>query len=470
MKDLKAGDAENGKTAAIVGGGPAGMAAAFFLSRAGFAVTLFEKEASLGGVVKHVIPGFRISDEAIANDVALVTAYGAKLQLNTKVENLDSLKDSYDYVLLAAGASEPGVLKLEKGEPVNALEFLADFKKHDGNLDLGKNVVVIGGGNTAMDTARAAKRTKGVEHVYLVYRRTKRYMPADEEELVMAVEDGVEFKELLAPKALENGMLLCDVMKLGDMDASGRRGVIATGETVSVPADTVIAAVGEKVPAHFYEACGLNLNERGKVLVNPDTKESSVKNVYVIGDGLGGPATVVEAIRDALAASEAIAGRKLVQDFDEKVTSEDVYPRRGSLLETQEGRVESGRCLSCSTICENCAEVCPNRANLAIRVPGMAKHQIIHIDYMCNECGNCRSFCPYDSAPYLDKFTLFANVEDMDNSKNEGFTVLNKAEVSCRVRYLGNIMEWKSGEKTEIPEALCKVMETVCRDYDYLIQ
>ena len=470
MKDLKAGDAENGKTAAIVGGGPAGMAAAFFLSRAGFAVTLFEKEASLGGVVKHVIPGFRISDEAIANDVALVTAYGAKLQLNTKVENLDSLKDSYDYVLLAAGASEPGVLKLEKGEPVNALEFLADFKKHDGNLDLGKNVVVIGGGNTAMDTARAAKRTKGVEHVYLVYRRTKRYMPADEEELVMAVEDGVEFKELLAPKALENGMLLCDVMKLGDMDASGRRGVIATGETVSVPADTVIAAVGEKVPAHFYEACGLNLNERGKVLVNPDTKESSVKNVYVIGDGLGGPATVVEAIRDALAASEAIAGRKLVQDFDEKVTSEDVYPRRGSLLETQEGRVESGRCLSCSSICENCAEVCPNRANLAIRVPGMAKHQIIHIDYMCNECGNCRSFCPYDSAPYLDKFTLFANVEDMDNSKNEGFTVLNKAEVSCRVRYLGNIMEWKSGEKTEIPEALCKVMETVCRDYDYLIQ
>ncbi len=470
MKNLKARDPETGKTAAIVGGGPAGMAAAFFLSRAGFSVTLYEKEDSLGGVVKHVIPGFRISDEAIAHDVALVTAYGAKLQLNTKIENLDSLKDAYDYVVLAAGASEPGVLKLEKGEPVNALEFLADFKKHDGNLDLGKNVVVIGGGNTAMDTARAAKRTKGVEHVYLVYRRTKRYMPADEEELVMAVEDGVEFKELLAPKAQENGMLLCDVMKLGEMDASGRRGVVATGETVSVPADTIIAAVGEKVPTHFYEACSLNLNDRGKVLVNPDTKESSVKNVYVIGDGLGGPATVVEAIRDALAASEAIAGRKLVQDFDEKVTSEDVYPRRGSLLETQEGRVESGRCLSCSSICENCAEVCPNRANLAIRVPGMAKHQIIHVDYMCNECGNCRSFCPYDSAPYLDKFTLFANVEDMDNSKNEGFTVLNKAEVSCRVRYLGNITEWKSGEKTEIPEALCKVMETVCRDYEYLIQ
>ena len=110
MKNLKARDPETGKTAAIVGGGPAGMAAAFFLSRAGFSVTLYEKEDSLGGVVKHVIPGFRISDEAIAHDLALVTAYGAKvLQLNTKIENLDSLKDAYDYVVLAAGASEPGV-------------------------------------------------------------------------------------------------------------------------------------------------------------------------------------------------------------------------------------------------------------------------------------------------------------------------------------------------------------------------
>ena len=93
--------------------------------------------------------------------------------------------------LLAAGASKPGVLKLEAGEAVNALDFLAEFKAKDGKLDIGKNVVVIGGGNTAMDTARAAKRTAGVEHVYLVYRRTKRYMPADAEELEMAVEDGV---------------------------------------------------------------------------------------------------------------------------------------------------------------------------------------------------------------------------------------------------------------------------------------
>ena len=131
---------------------------------------------------------------------------------------------------------------------MNALEFLAQFKATDGNLDLGENVVVIGGGNTAMDTARAAKRNKGVKKVSLVYRRTKRYMPADAEELEMAIEDGVEFAELLSPVKLENGVLYCKKMVLGDYDASGRRGVVETDEVVEVPADTVIAAVGEKVP------------------------------------------------------------------------------------------------------------------------------------------------------------------------------------------------------------------------------
>lgn len=458
-----------GKTAAIVGGGPAGMAAAFFLSRAGVKVTLYEEKDSLGGVVRHVIPGFRIPQEAIDNDARLVTAYGAEVKLNTRVENICELANQYDAVLLATGASDPGVLRLEKGEPVNALKFLADFKKHDGKLNIGKNVVVIGGGNTAMDTARAAKRTGGVEHVYLVYRRTKRYMPADAEELEMAVEDGVEFRELLAPKKLEDGRLVCEVMRLGAMDASGRRGVEATGELTEVPADTVIAAVGERVPTGFYEKNGLNVNDRGKALVNAETLESSREGVYVIGDGLGGPATVVEGIRDAKKAAEAITGHAVGADVPLEAEADEIYPRRGSLLGQLPGRVETGRCLSCSAVCENCAEVCPNRANIAIRVPGMAKHQIIHVDYMCNECGNCKSFCPYDSAPYLDKFTLFASEADLEDSKNQGFTVLDPETVTCKVRYLGNILTWKAGESSQIPEDLGKVMETVCRDYRYLL-
>ena len=330
--------------------------------------------------------------------------------------------------------------------------------------------VVIGGGNTAMDTARAAKRTTGVEHVYLVYRRTKRYMPADEEELVMAVEDGVEFMELLSPVKLENGKLICEVMVLGDMDASGRRGVVKTGELKEIPADTVIAAVGEKVPTALYEANGINVNDRGRALVNEETLETNVENVYVVGDGLGGPATVVEGIRDGLKAAQAVIGETLVRDFDAETDEAVVYERKGNLEDVREDSTEAKRCLNCAGICENCKEVCPNRANVAIKVPGLEKHQIIHVDYMCNECGNCKSFCPYDSAPYLDKFTLFMDENDMADSKNQGFTVLDKDAVHCKVRFCGEILDWTLGGETKIPEALQKVMETVCKDYTYLLR
>ena len=457
--------------AAVIGGGPSGMAAAYFLRRAGMETTLFEKTDSLGGVVRHVIPEFRITGGSIDKDAALLEKMGVNIYLNSEITDLDMLKNAgYTAVVLAVGASEPGVLRLEKGEPVNALQFLEEFKAKDGDLDIGKNVVVIGGGNTAMDTARAAKRTKGVEHVYLVYRRTKRYMPADEEELVMAVDDGVEFMELLSPVKLEDGRLLCKVMKLGDYDASGRRGVVETGEEKEIPADTVIAAVGERVPTAFYQACGINVNDRGRAIVNEETCETSRPGVYLAGDGLGGPATVVEGIRDGLKAAQAITGETLVKDFEPETVEETIYSRKGNLSGQKADSEESGRCLGCSGICENCVEVCPNRANISIRVPGMEKHQIIHVDYLCNECGNCRSFCPYDSAPYLDKFTLFADEKDMEDSRNQGFTVLDAASVKCKVRFFGETYVWTKGEETRIPEGLLKLMEAVIRDYSYLLR
>ena len=396
-------------------------------------MTLFEKSGALGGVVRHVIPGFRIPENAIDKDAALLEKLGVNIYLNSEITDISMLKNAgYTAVILAVGASEPGRLKLEKGDPVNALEFLADFKAKDGDLDIGKNVVVIGGGNTAMDTARAAKCTKGVEHVYLVYRRTKRYMPADEEELEMAVEDGVEFMELLSPVKLEDGKLLCKVMKLGGYDASGRRGV--------------------------------------RALVNEETCETNLAGVYVVGDGLGGPATVVEGIRDGRRAAEAVIGESLAEEIVSQTDEETVYNRRGNLADAREDREESGRCLGCEGICENCVEVCPNRANIAIRVPGMEKHQIIHVDYMCNECGNCKSFCPYDSAPYLDKFTLFADEKDMEDSKNQGFAVLDREAVKCKVRFFGDTYVWTKGEETRIPDGLQKLMEAVCRDYGYLLR
>ena len=457
--------------AAVIGGGPAGMAAAYFLRKGGMEVTLFEAKESLGGVVRHVIPPFRISEDAIEKDAEILRKMQVDIHCNTKLESLEEMKkQGYTKIVLAVGAPVQGSLKLESGMPKNALEFLAEFKQTDGKVSLGKHVVVIGGGNTAMDTARAAKRNAGVEHVYLIYRRTRRYMPADEEELVMALEDGVEFKELLSPVKLENGQLFCKVMQLSDYDVSGRRGVTETGETVWVPADTVIAAVGEKVPTDWYQANGLAVSEKGRLYVDEKTLKTSDDNVYAAGDGLYGPATVVEAIRDGRKVAEAIAGEVLACDFDKLAEEEKVYAKRGVLKEEQKETKEAGRCLGCSTICENCVEVCPNRANIAIQVPGMEKHQIIHVDYLCNECGNCKSFCPYSSAPYLDKFTLFETEADMENSKNQGFAVLDQETRRCKVRFFGKTFIWEPEKPAALPDGLGRMIETVCRDYSYLIR
>lgn len=471
MKELNMPDSTGKRKAAVVGGGPAGLAASYFLARAGLKVTLYEKRDQLGGVIQYVIPKFRIGKVAIEKDIELVKAMGVEVRTNKEIESIDWLKNNgYDYIVLAVGASKPGILKIESGIVVNALDFLEEFKKTNGMVNLGKHVVVIGGGNTAMDTARAAKRTNGVENVSLVYRRTKRYMPADAEELELALEDGVEFKELLSPVKLEKGILTCRKMRLGEPDESGRRSVMETDETVEIKADTVIAAVGERVPSEFYEKLGINLNDKKKAAVNPETLETNLTHVYVVGDGLNGPATVVEAIRDAMKAAEAILNKSVANDAKCDVKKADIFAKKAILREKQEKVPESERCLSCLVVCENCVEVCPNRANISVTVPGMEKAQIVHVDYMCNECGNCKTFCPYISAPYKDKITLFADEKDMKDSTNTGFTVVDKAAKIYKVRFLEKIHEVQSGKSSkDVPDMLVKIMDAVCDDYSYLI-
>lgn len=140
----------------------------------------------------------------------------------------------------------------------------------------------------------------------MVYRRNKRNMSADEEELYLALEDGVDFLELLSPIKHENQQLTCEKMVLGERDASGRRRPIGTGEMIDIPADTVIAAVGEKVDTEFYQALGIHTDNYGKVVSNQETLETNIPGVYVIGDANLGPATIVEAIADATKAANNI--------------------------------------------------------------------------------------------------------------------------------------------------------------------
>ncbi len=464
LRDLKPA-APNGKRVAIVGGGPAGMAAAFFLARQGARVTLFEKREKLGGIVRYVIPAFRIADEAIDHDEAILRSMGVEIMTNTEAPQADTLfKEGYTDIVYAVGAWAEGRMKLEKGEAMNVIRFLEQSKA--GTLaKIGENVIVIGGGNTAMDAARAAKRTKGVKRVCLVYRRTARYMPADEEELELAKEDGVEFRELLAPVAFENGTLLCKVMKLGEPDSSGRRSPVETGETVELPCDTLIAAVGERIETQPFTDNGIELEERGSVKTGADL-ETSRAHVYVIGDCSRGPATVVEGIADARKVADAIVGAYAYQIPESAKTSEEAcFNKQGILKDYEQAEKESGRCLNCGTVCECCVQVCPNRANVAIRVPGKRMPEILHVDRMCNECGNCLVFCPYDSRPYKDKFTLFRTETEFDGSENKGFFPISDRIVKLR---LDGVQTVDLDRDAIDPDAKA-LMETVLRDYHYLI-
>ena len=420
--------ARNGEKVAIIGGGAAGLSAAYFLARAGMQADVFEKEAKAGGIVRNVIPSFRISDEAIDKDIALIEKMGAKIHTSAPAPSFDELKaQGYSTVVFAVGAykaQETGV----SGNVMNVINFLKACKA--GTIEnTGQAIAIIGGGNTAMDAARAAKRLDGVEKVSIVYRRTKKYMPADEDELKEAIADGVEFVELVAPVAQANGKLTCNVMKLGEPDASGRRRPESTGETVQIDADLVVAAIGERVDTSIYERFGVMPDERGRV---PFATEIDGVKVYNIGDSNRGPCTVVECIADAQKAADAIIGEAHEMDIPYEAFATPAEAIKNKKIDDDNPCGFSATCLSCSTVCENCVDVCPNRANTVVILPD-GRREILHIDRLCNECGNCASFCPYASAPYKDKLTLFMDEAGFSDSTNKGFLFLGGSRVKVRL-------------------------------------
>ena len=463
MEELEPAPLREGPRTAIVGGGPAGISAAYFLAREGYPVTVFEREQQPGGLVRNVIPAFRIPYEAIECDVALAERMGATFVTGKEAPDLNTLKaQGFHYVLLAFGAEKKGTLPID-GRVMNAIDFLRAAKASPEELNLGSAVAVAGGGNTAMDAARAAKRL-GIEKVTIVYRRTKKYMPADEEELQLAIEEGVAFAELLSPIRQENGKLVCRKMKLGEPDASGRRAPVETDEIVEVDADIVIAAVGEKPDAAAFARYGAALDEKGRA------RFSYENGVYVAGDALRGPATVVEAIADARRFADEVIAQKRAFEMPEDARRDyrKMLLRKNSLCAPLAN--EPARCLGCSTVCENCVTVCPNRANVAIGMLNHAQRQIVHIESLCNECGNCAAFCPYESRPYEEKFTLFTNEADFEQSANSGFVVLEKRELPrVRVRLAGEVADYDLAEPNGLDKDIECLILTILRDESYLL-
>lgn len=451
LPTLKPEERRSGKHVAIIGGGPAGLAAAAFLSRAGVDATVFEQSTSLGGTVRHVIPEFRIESEKIDRDIALCSAYGAEYRLNTKVTDVAALlKDGFTDVIVAIGAGKAGASPLKYGIAINAVDFLKQAKAAPDTLKLGENIVIIGGGNTAMDAARAVKRLKNNAVVRLVYRRTRRYMSAEEEELRLALDDGVKFLELLAPIGARGGQLLCRVMELGAPDESGRRSCVPTEEVKEIPADTIIYATGEQVDTGIFTDCGVAYTPKG-LPVTREGCQTTVPHIFAIGDACRGPATVVEAIADAAAAAAAIIGC----NFDQFADANACIP--------------GGNCRGCAAQCGVCAEVCPNRANVVIAVPGEAQKQILHVDGMCNECGNCAVFCPYEGRPYRDKFTLYWSRWDFDHSDNAGFLPLGGSKILVRLGTKCREMDMEV-PNPDLPEILRSLIRTVFEKYPYLIK
>ena len=229
----------------------------------------------------------------------------------------------------------------------------------------------------------------------------------------------------------------------------------------------MITAVGEQVAPDLYTQSGVQLDAKGRPVVDENLMTTAA-HIYAIGDGRRGPATVVKAIADAQTAAHAISGVDFDRYKDSNVASDPSAAlfKKGMLTENVNEKPD-WRCLGCPTVCEVCADVCPNRANTVVRVPGMKQPQIVHVDGMCNECGNCAVFCPYDGRPYRDKFTLFWSEEDFENSENSGFMVIPGG---VRVRMDGKVTEFdpeKSGQETD--ENIRRLILAVIHDYPWML-
>ena len=458
--------------AVVIGAGPAGIAAGLYLRRNGMDVTVLETRDRPFGMVEYIIPEFRIAASQIQRDYQLAVKSGVGFQFGVQPDyQIQELQQTYDYVIVATGAWGPGRASVKEGadELIDALDLLADAKAKGGVSGLlGERVAVIGGGDVAMDCARVAARNPGTKESVIVYRRTREFMPAEKEEIRLALEDGVHVMELISPIAYDGTYLTCEKMALGDYDASGRRGITATGETISLPFDSVVTAVGATVDTKEITANGITLDARGYATLSA-AYETNLPGVYVIGDGRCGPATIVQAMGDAKVAAADILGKAgLSHDFVRVEHTWDqaaLYDRKGvCFTENPAAGQDHLRCLVCDQLCEICNDVCPNRANVHVRVEGnlfAQPHQILHIDGMCNECGNCATFCPHDGSPYLDKVTIFWSEEGFLESKNVGFLALGGGRYRVRMED-DQIVEYKSGDGAITPQLadLIRVTET----------
>ena len=317
-----------GKKVAIIGGGPAGLTAAYYLTIMGHSVTVYDMMEKMGGMLRYGIPQYRLPKEVLDKEISLIEKTGVKFVNNSKLGKdftIESLKAENDAVIVAVGAWKSSSMRTP-GEELDGVYGGIDFLRGviQGNApEIGEKVAICGGGNTAMDACRTAVRL-GAKEVYVVYRRTRAEMPADKLEIDEAEEEGVIYKFLTNPLSFngEDGKvksITLQVMELGEPDASGRRRPVPVeGKTEEIAVDSVILAIGQKLVQG--DVSELELNERGNIVADADFFTTSIDGVFAIGDATNrGASIAIEAIGEADRCAKAVDAYLNGQELDTRV-------------------------------------------------------------------------------------------------------------------------------------------------------
>ncbi len=446
-----------GKDVAIIGAGPSGLSAGYFLAQKGHKCTIFEAQPKCGGMLRYGIPEFRLPKDILDKEIDLIKDVGVNIKNNLELGRdftLQFLYKSYDAIFLGLGAWQAVSLRME-GEELKNCHLGIDFLKkvHDGKItQLNGTIAVIGGGNTAMDAARTAVRL-GADKVKIVYRRAEEQMPAEDIEIEEAKEEGVEFNLLQNPSKIlgKNGKVAgmeCVKMRLGEQDESGRRRPIPMKNSGFIlKTDYVIPAISQKPLVDFLDeegstinGSGLDLTRWNSIEVNEDTKQTNIHKIFAGGDVVRGPATVIEAVADAKKAAHSIdlylQGKKvepLAEKFNSKkaesvdeldpvefehyenkphIQSEMVLPdeRKNNFKEIEktfireEVKKETARCIECGCdVNRDCAlreYATDYEVSVSELMGAMNKHPIddshpfiIRDSSKCINCGRCVRTC-----------------------------------------------------------------------------
>ena len=361
-----------GKAVAIVGGGPGGLSAAYYLALMGHKVTVYERQSQLGGMMRYGIPSYRFPRELLDQEIASILSLGIEVHTGVNVGtdcSFDELKKQYDCIYLSIGAhtdKKTGIEGENSKGVVSAVEMLRRIGDNEMPDFTGQNVVVIGGGNVAMDVTRSSIRL-GAKKVTCVYRRRQEDMTALPEEVEGAVAEGAELLTLQAPLRIEADKdgkvtaLWTQPQVIGEADKQGRpRPGAAAVEEKRIPADTIIVAIGQGIETHGLEQSGIRIQRGGTVLADSSTSLPELEGVFAGGDCVTGPATVIKAIA---AGKAAAANIDEYLGFHHEIVSEVQVPVPGYTDLRSLGRITSSereaserkkdfQCIECGMTCE----------------------------------------------------------------------------------------------------------------------